>query len=283
MVARPDTRNQNVFHFPNPNARTYDFTRRSTSGSDHNSCWNVDEFFGAGRDEEVGRWALHEWGRVDQWQTRKKAAKPVLTIPTAFFTSPTRRTLNPWVETKKNLVIDLSPSLDYWDGKYAPAHELFHRHLASIHLDAPLYPSLPTTPLPIRLLFKLPSFLFPAILRDYLISCFLSIQLLVLYSAFDFHPFLGMFPIASWWWLGHPTLFPRRPPEWVQRWQWTSMIVLSHLKVGFWSWVGRWVLGMRVVYEEYTPGRLRDALPDLESLERACAMARRVRFDEPHE
>jgi len=157
-----------------------------------------------------------------------------------------------------DLVVDISPTSDYWDQRYAAAHELFYRNLISMHLDAAIYPSLPTTPLLIRLIFKLPFILFPKVLRDYLVAYFLSIQLLVLYSAFDYHPYLGSFPVTRWWTWG---ILPPRPPEWACRWQWNSMIVISHLKIAFWARLGRLLLGMREVYEEYTPERLRDALP----------------------
>ena len=51
------------------------------------------------------------------------------------------------------------------------------------------------------------------------------------------------------------------------------MIVVSHMKVAFWARVGKWVLGMKEVYEEYTPERLGDVLRDydgvvVESIER---------------
>jgi hypothetical protein len=162
-----------------------------------------------------------------------------------------------------DLVVDISPTSNYWDQKYAAAHELFYRNLIGMHLDAAIYPYLPTTPLPIRLIFKLPSIIFPKSLRDYLIAYFLSIQFLVLCSAFDYHPYLGALPVTSWWtW----RIISPMPPEWACRWQWNTMIVISHLKIVFWAGLGRWLLGMREVYEEYTPERLRDALPKPEGV-----------------
>jgi len=104
----------------------------------------------------------------------------------------------------------------------------------------------------------------PKALRDQLISWFLSVQLFVLYSAFDHHLDLGSLPIMFIYGLLY---FPKywlpfgpRIPDWVCQWQWTNMIVVSHLKIAFWSRVGRWLLAMNPVYEEYTPERLKHAL-----------------------
>jgi hypothetical protein len=133
-----------------------------------------------------------------------------------------------------------------------------------MELNAALYPSLPSTPLPIRLLFKLPRFLFPDLLRNWLIAYFLSIQLLVLFSATDHHPYLGSWPLMNLYALiKFPRFFGPRPPripEWVCRCQWTSMIFVSHWKVWIWSAIGTRVLGVQAVYEEYTPGGLKDVL-----------------------
>jgi len=172
-----------------------------------------------------------------------------------------------WVnngDTDDVLTVAISPSPDHWDQKYTRRHELLYRNWASMELDAPLYPSLSTTPLPIRLLFKLPRLLFPAVFRDWLIGYFLSIQLLVLYSAFDHHPYHGSLPFmtayALWYFPRYWMPFAPRIPEWVCRCQWTSMPFLSHWKVWLWSGVGKKLLGMSEVYEEYTPERLKDCL-----------------------
>ncbi|KAF2682924.1 hypothetical protein K458DRAFT_390197 [Lentithecium fluviatile CBS 122367] len=91
----------------------------------------------------------------------------------------------------KPLTTALSPSPDSPTQAHHPRHELLHRHIASLTLDATSYPHLPTTPFPIRLLFRLLPFLFPAPLRTRLVTFLLSIQLLVLYSTFDYPVLTG--------------------------------------------------------------------------------------------
>ena len=251
---------------------------------------NVDHFFSAPASEAYARFELHYWQR---WQTASKNVatlstgsevpneKSTLVVPDLEYgdiKKEHQRTLKELVHKKgeesffgttsteenEDLVVEVSPSTNYWDQAYGPRHELLYRNWVSMELDAELYPTLPTTPLPIRLLFKLPRFLFPKSLRDRLISWLLSVQLLVLYSAFDYHPNLGSLPITYIYGLLHwPKYwmpFAPRYPEWVCRWQWTSMIVMSHLKIAFWSRIGRWFLAMKPVYKEYTPERLNHAL-----------------------
>ncbi|KAN0075651.1 hypothetical protein V8E54_006921 [Elaphomyces granulatus] len=246
---------------------------------------NSDDFFGPPFSETYPIFEVHSW---QKWPTESKnAATEELSTVTSIATDlecakvekGQQRTLEGFLGEKGDvssteitststeggdLVVELSPSTEPWDQAYGPRHELFYRNWASMELDAELYPTLPTTPLPIRLLFKLPWFLFPKALRDQLISWFLSVQLFVIYSAFDHHPDLGSLPIMFIYGLLY---FPKywlpfgpRIPDWVCRWQWTNMIVMSHLKIAFWSRVGRWLLAMNPVYKEYTPERLKHAL-----------------------
>jgi len=233
---------------------------------------NVDRFFGAGISETYEAFTLHSWQRSDQWQTAStKYRFPGRKTPENqdLFDRDVEkghdgRGKQSGPEAEDTLTIAISPSPNYWDTRYIKRHELLYRNWASMELDAPLYPSLPTTPLPIRFLFALPSFLFPARLRNYLISFFLSIQILVLFSAFDHHPNLGSFPLmtlyAIWKFPRYWGPFPPQLPQWVSRCQWASMLFVSHWRIWLWSGIGKRLLGMNAVYEEYTPERLKDAL-----------------------
>ncbi|KAE9377362.1 hypothetical protein N431DRAFT_331672 [Stipitochalara longipes BDJ] len=232
---------------------------------------NVDSFFGAGSSETYDAFTLHYWQRSEQWQTAKGSTpshphnhaeneqEPLLTEDRDI-----EKGIDHQEATDDVLTVAISPSPNYWDQKHRRRHELFYRNWASMELDAALYPYLSTTPLPIRLLFKLPRLLFPDLLRNWLIAYFLSIQLLVLFSAFDHHPHLGSWPLMTLYALAHATKYfgPGAPqiPQWVCRCQWTSMLFISHWRVWVWSGIGRWVFGMQPTYEEYTPERLKDAL-----------------------
>jgi hypothetical protein len=154
--------------------------------------------------------------------------------------------------------VDISINPNYWDQIYWRKYEFFYRNYASMVLDAHLYPQLPSTPFPIRFLFKLPWFLFPRVFRNWLIAFFLSIQFLVLFSTFDFHLHLGQLPITTIYTLLTKGIvfWPGRPAEWARMWEWNTMIVISHLKVAFWSAIGRRLLGMNETYDEYSPERL---------------------------
>lgn len=234
---------------------------------------NVDSFFGAGSSETYDSFTLHYWQRPEQWQTNKSSAQSSFQKHVGNEQGPEQdplldRDLEKGIGQQGMvddvLTVAISPSPNYWDQAYRHRHELLHRNWASMELDAVLYPSLPTTPLLIRLLFKLPRVLFPDLLRSWLVSYFLSIQLLVLFSAFDHHPYLGAWPLVSLYaMVKFPRFFgPGAPqyPQWVCRCQWESMVFVSHWKIWIWSGIGTRVLGMKAIYEEYTPERLKDAL-----------------------
>lgn len=239
---------------------------------------NVDSFFGSGNGQTYEAFEFHLWQREEEW-FKGKGSEGSKKLP--FFRSGLVKDYQgrpmPEVSRKqdselscteysdKDLTVDISP------GRWAPwreekRQELFYRHLASTILDAPVYPYLPSTPFPIRLLFSLPSFLFPAALRRRLVAWFLSIQFLVLCSVFDHHPYLGSLPVANayatLYWYIYLMPLPPRLPEWVCRLHWECIIFVSHFKVWVWSAVGTRLLGMRPAYEEYTPERLKDVLDD---------------------
>jgi hypothetical protein len=237
---------------------------------------NVDNFFGAGSSETYDAFTLHFWQRPEQWQTNKSYShsrpqnhpgdenEHLLGFDRDLEKGIDQQGLT---DPQDILTVAISPSPNYWDQAHCRRHELLHRNWASMELDAALYPFLPTTPLLIRLLFKLPRFLFPDLLRNWLMTYFLSIQMLVLFSAFDHHPNLGAWPLMSLYALvKFPRYFgpwPPQIPQWVCRCQWASMLFVSHWKVWLWSGIGTRVLGMQAVYEEYTPERLRDALDSM--------------------
>lgn len=257
---------------------------------------NGDYFFGAGSFQLYKKFVLHHWQRALNWQLDDKKgpgvaagdgeegeSRPLLGTDLEkgqFDRRPVGKsgtsrdgkttavssdlgTPNP---NDGDLVLDIWPVSESDLVTYATRHELFYRHLASVHLDAPIYPYLPTTPLLIRFLFSLPNFLFPAKIRHYLIRYFLSIQLLALFSAFDYHPELGVFPFTTIYNIIHfyKYSWPKRQfPEWVCRAQWESMIVISHVKIWIWAGIGRRIFGMAPVYEAYTPERLKHALDQI--------------------
>ena len=233
--------------------------------------YNVDTFFSAGNSETYEKFTLHYWQREEQWQTAKTPLRYRSQRPSDNEREhlldehrDIEKCIDRQVASDDVLTVALSPSTNHWDQDYVGRHELFYRNWASMELDAPLYPYLPTTPLPIRLLFKLPRFLFPEVVRKWFIDYFFSFQTLVLFSAFDHHPYLGAWPLMTLYslahfgkyiWMGAPQI-----PQWVCRCQWTSMLWVSHSRVWLWSLVGKWVLGMQPTYEEYTPERLKHVL-----------------------
>lgn len=239
---------------------------------------NVDNFWGGGEpsSESYRKFEMHSWQREDAYyaSSRKAASRNQVSKSLgsghppdlekgeseALLTSSSADDL-----LDRDLVIEIGPHTDFWDQQWGDRHELLYRNHISMELDAALYPSLPSTPIAIRLLFKLPRILFPGALRDRLIAWFLQIQLLVLYSArVDYHPDLGGLPIMFLYGLYHFSYywgpFSAQKPSWICRWEWNTIEVMSHFVVAFWSAVGRWFLGMQRTYPEYTPERLKDAL-----------------------
>lgn len=156
-------------------------------------------------------------------------------------------------EVEDTLTIAISPSSDHWSTGYVKRHELLYRNWTSMELDAHLYPSLPTAPLPIRLLFALPSFLIHVLVRNYFIS-FHSIQILVLFMAFDPHPNLSSFPLmtlyAIWKFGQHRGPSSPQLPQWVSWCQSASMLLVGHWRIWLWSGIEKRLLGMKAVYEE---------------------------------
>lgn len=247
---------------------------------------SVDTKFGPGSNIKLKKWSFYSWERDPFWKPTGLSTEKSSLLPGSHNQSsmpdfeaqlggevarhpavgqgglPFDNGVAPICadEGKLDIAVDLSIDVSTWDKPYRRRFELFHRNYASMHLDAALYPHLPTTPLPIRLLFKLPRFLFPARIRNWLISYYLSIQLLLLYSAFDYQPYLGELPIGVVYILfkyGIP-IWPQRPPEWILKWQWNTMIVISHCKVAFWRIIGSKLLGMCETYHEYSPERLKE-------------------------
>jgi hypothetical protein len=239
---------------------------------------NVDRFWGGGdpSNESYAPFEYHYWQREDVTRSRSRQAALRNQAPKSSdpgyepdLEKGESDSLLPLSQgddvLDRDLVIEIRPDSNYWAQHWGDRHEVFYRNHISMERDAGLYPSLPDTPILIRLLFNLPRFLFPAVLRDMLIAWLLSVQLLVLYSArVDHHPDLGSPPIMFLYALFH---FPKywapfapQMPQWVSRWQWNTIMVVSHFKVAFWSGFGKRLLGMKATYPEYTPERLKDAL-----------------------
>ena len=110
---------------------------------------NHDSFFGVGSSETFPAWSLHSWGREDQWQTQGadrdshsseattalSESTPLLQTSSVVDPEKQVKDLHADIQTSEglqiqdtrdnDLVVDISPTSDYWDQKYAAAHELF--------------------------------------------------------------------------------------------------------------------------------------------------------------
>jgi hypothetical protein len=126
--------------------------------------------------------------------------------------------------------------------------ETFHRNICSAVLDANVYPSLDSTPFWLRWIFGVISVILGV--RHWLIAKLLWIQIRMIYYSHDFWSYEGQISI-SWLWDGW--YFPALAPQWVRTLEWKSGDIFSRMVLRMCSWIGRYLLGMRGEYDEYTP------------------------------
>jgi hypothetical protein len=129
--------------------------------------------------------------------------------------------------------------------------EILYRDTSSAVFDAALFPSLPSTPFWVRLLYFLLAFS-PATQRQ-MINKLLWIQVQMMYFAHDFRMYHGSFGFLYLWLLTHP-FRSERPPNWVYTIEWWSVSLRSTAMHSICYWFGRLFLGMKAEYLEYTPG-----------------------------
>ncbi|KAH8898777.1 hypothetical protein GQ53DRAFT_817006 [Thozetella sp. PMI_491] len=124
-------------------------------------------------------------------------------------------------------------------------HAQLWRTQCSVILDAERYFSLCTTPVWIRVLFSLVSYLPGSggkALRDAMINAALYIQLRLIFHVNDTLTDQGYIYIDWLWWT---------TPQWVWEFQGQSAIAISKIVVGLYYWVGRLLLSMKPEYDEY--------------------------------
>lgn len=150
---------------------------------------------------------------------------------------------------------DSSTSTEKQDGEdlevVLEASGLYWRNRCSIVLDKARYPYLSSTPLWLRTLFRL-LHPFPD-LRAKLVDRLLWVQLQVTNEGFGQRDWHGQILFAELWHWMHPWKFGTRPPDSIMRAQWRSADALSAIVQKGCSWLGRWILGMKESYEEYSP------------------------------
>jgi hypothetical protein len=138
--------------------------------------------------------------------------------------------------------------------------EVLYRNTSSAALDAAIFPSLPSTPFWVRLLYS--SLAFSPAAQRLMISRLLWIQLQMIYFAHDFRMYHGSVGALYLWLWTHP--FGReRPPKWVLNIEWWSISVISIATHCVCYWLGRLFLGMKAEYLEYTPGDTAAASSDV--------------------
>lgn len=270
MLSRRNTASQFLFTLPFPSAVTYDVADACAPSNPHiritlpaNSTWrdllhwhdtysfhlsfrggrvhiytasglyrSADRFIGPDYNMTVGAGMLYTWQRASVHDK------------------------DPEADTD-DVIVDINT----YSAEEARRQELFYRNMLSAIFDAPRYPHLIDTPFWVRLLFSL---LLSEATKARLTAWFLRVQLMVFYAEFDFWPYLGCIPLSNFWsW--RP--FDNQAPDWAAIFEWGSMRTISHAKVRVMALFGRWVLGMRPVYAEYTPERLRMPVkePEVES------------------
>lgn len=262
MLSRTNTTSQSVFTQPLPFAVTYDFSFAATAldpyihvvvsadsnwsaplhwtekHTEHLSCiagglhlyearslyGTADRLVGPGYDFTFNPGTQYSWWRSDSRDKNRSAGE------------------------KEDLVTHI-----YTDPEYAARHELFYRNVNSAMLDSAKYPYLQSTPLWVRILLL--SLGDEA--RTAWVAWILRIQLYVMYREFDFWPYLGSIELDAFY-TWRP--FSDQAPDWVCKFVWRSIHVISHVKVGAGALLGKWVFGMRPAYPMYTPERLRNGL-----------------------
>lgn len=124
----------------------------------------------------------------------------------------------------------------------------FYRNICSAILDANKYPSLRTTPLWLRLLFLSLGW-FPST-RERLVSIMLWVQLQFIHETHHRRTHHGDLSLAIWWRVFKPDGVP---PTWVLRLDHYYIRGKSFVVHRACAFVGRWCLGMKGRYPEYTP------------------------------
>jgi hypothetical protein len=159
--------------------------------------------------------------------------------------------------------VGLAGSRHRWDRGYSDrkeefsvlmnADETLYRNTCSAILDAQFYPHLSTTPYWLRFL----SGLLPISARQRLISSMLWVQIQSMNHAHKYYAWHGKLQITNcfwwltFWWMG---IWVRDPPV-LRRIEWYSADWLSRLTQGTCFWAGKFLLGMKGQYPEYTPRR----------------------------
>ncbi len=129
------------------------------------------------------------------------------------------------------------------------ANETFYRNMCSAILDANRFPVLSSTPLWLRVLFKLLT-LWPSAYQ-WLLSGLLWVQLQAIKHAHGYYTLHGTIRLVKLWQWTHPfdTVLP---PKWLTKLQWQSQCILSKVTESACFWIGK-CLGMRGQYPEDTP------------------------------
>ncbi|KAH0535920.1 hypothetical protein FGG08_007179 [Glutinoglossum americanum] len=131
------------------------------------------------------------------------------------------------------------------------ADEILYRNTCSAILDADRFPLLASTPLWLRAVFAVLTFL-PAA-RQWLVAMMLWVQLRMIFFAHDYWVYHGQLNV-KWWWKSQPFGHPN-PPKWASELQYWSQHAISRVVMATCYWVGKLLLGMKGEYEEYTPER----------------------------
>ena len=124
------------------------------------------------------------------------------------------------------------------------------RNICSVELDRNLFPRSASTPLWLRVLFKLLAWSSTQRARERLLDGLMWIQLRMMFHKYDFHLYCGRVFI-SWWWTAQP--FGGTVPEWAREFEWRSQEVITGIVQGGCYCIGRLLLGMRAEYRQYTP------------------------------
>ena len=261
MVSRTNTTSQLIFSYPLPSAVTYDFTYATAESNPYirvivptGSNWSLPIHWSEKHTEHLACEAgvLHLYEARSLYHVANRIVGPGYEFDFYPDTQYSWRRSDYGEKDghirKEDLITHVSTEPDY-----AVRHELFYRNINSAILDAAKYPHLRSTPVWIRLLL---SWLSEETQTAWTNRIF-RLQIMVMYQKFDFWPYLGSIPLDTFW-TWRP--FSDQAPPWVSKFVWRSMHVISHVKVSTGAWFGRWFLGLRPTYPEYTPERLHSSL-----------------------
>lgn len=244
---RTKTKTQTYFYLPAPALATYDFSRPPIVliTVPHDSTWSCGT-----------HWHIIEAQRE---KVRCLAGPILLTTIRGTYSSGTTMG-GPGISVYPRIWEALCWGRNTWTAGRSiddlivaleGRNESLHRNVCSAIIDASLIPYLASTPWWLGALFAALA-LIPRSgpkAREWLIAKLLWVQLHAIYYEHNYRTSEGMIYITWLWALQ----FGNQAPKWAAKFQWRSMQYISCCMGWSCYYLGRFALGMKGEYEEYTP------------------------------